>query len=152
MTERRYLPTAADLIDRLSIVQLKAIFIPEYKIEYEKEIDAIMHDLFALGLNAVIIRAAMVVMLCNRVIWENESKARNGGGEQDKLLKFTHSINGVRNRAKNVISSDLGERVDLKTDCLAEELLKEFGNWNIWSQEKVSAHELEACGTQSPPE
>jgi hypothetical protein len=71
------------------------------------------------------------LMLANRVIWENESKARDGGDEQDQLLKFTHSINGVRNTAKNVISEAVGERVDHKIDCLAANLPKEFGNWKI---------------------
>ena len=34
---RKYLPTISDLIDRLSIVQLKEVFIPEHKEEYAKE-------------------------------------------------------------------------------------------------------------------
>ena len=34
MTDRKYLPTLSELIDRLSIVQLKEVFIPEHKEEY----------------------------------------------------------------------------------------------------------------------
>lgn len=52
---------------------------------------------------AKMIRAILIIMLTNRYIWENESKARLGGSEQDKLLKLTHSINGIRNTAKNVL-------------------------------------------------
>ena len=48
---RKYLPTIAELIDRLSIVQLKEVFIPEHKEEYAKEIKDIVHDLSELGLN-----------------------------------------------------------------------------------------------------
>ena len=145
---RQYLPTLSDLIDRLSIVQLKAIFIPENKDAYEEEIQLIMHDIdevlkeneyikndpgyfVARGVNAQMIRAILLIMLSNRYIWENESRARLGGSEQDKLLKLTHSINGIRNTAKNVIAKEMGERVDLKIDCLASDLVKEFGNWNI---------------------
>ena len=80
------------------------------------------------------IRAILVIMLTNRYIWENESKARAGGSSQDKLLKLTHSINGVRNKAKNVVSREIGERVDLKTDALAAELIAEFGNWDVWNE------------------
>ena len=76
----------------------------------------------------------MRVMLTNRYIWENESKARLGGTEQDKLLKLTHSINGIRNTTKNMISNEIGERVDLKVDCLASELIKEFGNWQLFDE------------------
>lgn len=133
---RRYLPTLAELIDRLSIVQLKAIFIPENATAYNEERALIEHDIDMLlegkKLTAKDIRAIMVVMLANRVIWENESKARAGGDDQDKLLKFTHSINGVRNTAKNMIASSAAERVDLKTDCFAEKLVAEFGAWDIF--------------------
>ena len=144
MTERRYLPTLADLVDRLSIVQLKAIFIPEHAAEYNAERALIEHDIDLLlsppemdardckALTAKDVRAIMVVMLANRVIWENESKARAGGNDQDKLLKFTHSINGVRNTAKNMIAQSASERMDLKTDCFAESLVADYGAWDIF--------------------
>ena len=40
---RKYLPTLAELIDRLSIIQLKEVFIIEHKDEYAKEISEITH-------------------------------------------------------------------------------------------------------------
>ena len=45
MKERKYLPTLSELIDRLSIVQLKEVFITEHKEEYAKEINDIIHDI-----------------------------------------------------------------------------------------------------------
>ena len=45
MSERKYLHTLGDLVDRLSIVQLKEVFIPEFKQEYSKEIADIVHDI-----------------------------------------------------------------------------------------------------------
>ena len=42
---RKYLPTISELIDRLSIIQLKEVFITEHKEEYKKEIKDIVHDL-----------------------------------------------------------------------------------------------------------
>lgn len=137
MTERKYLPTLAELVDRLSIVQLKSIFIVENKTAYDEEIALIEHDIDLLlagkPLDAATVRAILMLMLTNRYIWENESKARQGGSEQDKLLKLTHSINGVRNTAKNVISRWAGERVDLKIDAFAAGLVEEFGNWDVFS-------------------
>ena len=47
---RKYLPTISELIDRLSIVQLKEVFIPEHKEKYAQEIKDIVHDLDKLGL------------------------------------------------------------------------------------------------------
>lgn len=134
---RRYLPTFAELVDRLSIVQLKQVFIPEHAGQYAAEIALIEHDLDLMledgrPITARHIRAMLVLMLTNRFIWENESKARAGGPEQDRLLKLTHSVNGVRNTAKNVLSEDAGERLDHKVDALAADLPAEFGNWKIW--------------------
>lgn len=136
MTERQYLPSLADLVDRLTIVQLKMIFIPEHRDEYAVERGLIEHDIDSIlaGLDRKIgateLRAIIVLMLANRVIWESESKARAGGSEQDHLLKFTHSINGVRNTAKNVIAEMHGGRKDFKIDALAAELPREFGSWS----------------------
>ena len=39
--KRKYLPTIAELIDRLSIIQLKEVFITEHKDEYAEEISDI---------------------------------------------------------------------------------------------------------------
>lgn len=130
---RKYLPTLAELIDRLSIVQLKEIYIGG---DYANERTLIEHDIDLLlatpgKITAGYLRAVMLIMLANRVIWENEAKAREGGSEQDKLLKFTHSINGIRNRAKNVIARASGEREDKKVDCFAADLPAEYGNWDI---------------------
>lgn len=139
---RHYLPTLSDLIDRLSIVQLKMIFLHDHRDEYARERDLIEHDIDVVlneihatsnyRLGAVDIRAIVMMMLANRVIWENETKARAGGSDQDRLLKLTHSINGVRNTAKNVLSKRIGERCDWKVDCFAAELVQDFGQWNVW--------------------
>ena len=130
---RKYLPTFAELIDRLSIVTLKSIKIPENKEEYEQEAQEIMHDIDLIikekkiKMTAQLLRAVGIDWWANETIWSNESKAREGGTEQDHLLKFTHSINGVRGNAKNVISSEVGERKDLKLDCIAAEICKRQG-------------------------
>lgn len=135
---RRYLPTLADLVDRLTIVQMKMIFIPENAAEYANERADIEHDIDlimaqkAIVLTATDIHAICMIQLTNHFIWTNESKARQGGPEQDKLLKMTHSINGVRNAAKNQLAVVDGGRKDYKIDCFAEELVADFGNWNVF--------------------
>ena len=139
--ERKYLPTLADLVDRLTIVQLKMIFIPDRREEYIAERELILHDIDLIlngldhKLNARSIMAITMIQLTNRCIWESESKARAGGNEQDKLLKFTHSINGVRNTAKNVLSEEAGGRKDYKIDALAADLPEDFGNWRVFQDE-----------------
>ena len=62
---KKYLPTLSELIDRLSIVQLKEVFIPEHKEEYAKEIEAIMHDIDLEGVDAELIRSVIVLAQMN---------------------------------------------------------------------------------------
>ena len=127
--ERKYHLTISQLIDRLFIVTLKSIKISENKKEYEEEAKLIMDDLdLLLGKNqGEFIRAIQINSLANEVIWQNEAKARQGEKDQDHLLKFTHSVNGVRTAAMNKISNLLNERKDLKVDCLAAESCKQNG-------------------------
>ena len=42
---RKYLPTFAELIDRLTITQMKEWKIPEHREEYTNEINDILHDI-----------------------------------------------------------------------------------------------------------
>jgi len=138
---RKYLPTLSDLIDRLTIIQLKMIFIPERRKEYIEERELVLNDIDVIlneldhKLNARSVMAITMIQLTNRCIWESESKARAGGNEQDKLLRFTHSINGVRNTAKNVLAEEAGGRKDYKIDALAADLPEDFGNWNVFVRE-----------------
>jgi hypothetical protein len=131
MQNRKYLPTLSELIDRLSIVQLKEVFIPEHKKEYAKEIEDICHDIdLCLNdsefLNAEFIRSAIVLAQMNLHIWHNESNYRKGIKDGNDL-ELTHGLNGIRNTAKNKIQEVVGGRKDYKVDCLAAE----FKDWEI---------------------
>ena len=134
MAERRYLPTVAELIDRLSIIQLKEVFITEHKEEYAKEIQDIVHDLNELmnweKPSGEMIRAIIVLAQMNLHIWHNESEARKGNNAGENLL-LTHGLNGIRNTAKNIIQENVGGRKDYKIDCIADE----FKDWEIsWNE------------------
>ena len=132
MTEqRKYLPTLAELIDRLSIVQLKEVFIADHKKEYSKEIDDICHDINILlsetrEIDAELIRAIVVLSQMNLHIWHNEANYRKGIKDGNNL-ELTHGLNGIRNTAKNKIQEKAGGRKDYKIDCLGVE----FKDWEI---------------------
>jgi len=132
MKERKYLPTLSELIDRLSITQLKEVFITEHKAEYAAEIADIVHDI-QLHLNeskepvtADTIRAIVVLSQMNLHIWHNESNVRSGKSGANALV-LTHGLNGIRNTAKNQIQEVMGGRKDYKIDCLAAD----FKDWEI---------------------
>jgi hypothetical protein len=136
MTSRRYLPTLAELIDRLSITQLKETFITEHRDEYAKEIEDILHDIDvclssrrtgssdhagSYVIDAQAIRDIVVVAQMNLHIWYNEANFRRGVRDGNDL-ELSHSLNGIRNLAKNRIQSRIGGRKDYKIDCLAEDV------------------------------
>jgi len=130
------MPTLSELIDRLSIVQLKEVFITDHKDEYAKEISDIVHDISLLLqeesviLNGEAIRAIVVLSQMNLHIWHNESNYRKGIKDGNNL-ELTHGLNGIRNTAKNKIQELNGGRKDYKIDCLAAE----FKDWEIsWNE------------------
>jgi len=131
MEKRKYLPTLAELIDRLSIAQLKEVFITDHKDEYAQEIKDIVHDIDLIlededvKLSGKDVRAIMVLSQMNLHIWHNETKYRAGTGNGN--LGLTHGLNGIRNTAKNMIQENVGGRKDYKIDCIAAE----FKEWEI---------------------
>jgi len=132
MTNRKYLPTFSELIDRLSITQLKEVFITDHKNEYAEEIKDILHDIQVVldenkgEVTAETIRAIVVLSQMNLHIWHNESNYRKGIKDGNNL-ELTHGLNGIRNTAKNKIQEIAGGRKDYKIDCLAAE----FKDWDI---------------------
>ncbi len=137
---RKYLPTLSELIDRLTITQLKEVFIVEHKEEYGEEIGEILHDIDLIlkdkkiTLDAKTIRAIVVLSQMNLHIWHNESNYRKGIREGNDL-ELTHGLNGIRNTAKNKIQELSEGRKDYKIDCLAAE----FKDWEIsWSSKDES--------------
>ena len=131
MSNRKYLPTLSELIDRLSIAQLKEVFITEHKQEYAQEIADICHDIQMIldsseDITADTIRAIVVLSQMNLHIWHNESNYPKGIKDGNNL-ELTHGLNGIRNTAKNKIQEIVGGRKDYKIDCLAAE----FKDWEI---------------------
>jgi len=128
--ERKYNYSFPELLDRLSIVQLKEMLIPEHKEEYAAEIAAILSDIQsiidkdAIIIDANTLRDLIVLSQINAHIWHNEANYRKGVREGNSL-ELTHGLNGIRNTAKNKIASATGGRKDYKIDCLAAE----FSDW-----------------------
>jgi hypothetical protein len=133
MSKRKHLPTLSELIDRLSIAQLKENFISEHRNEYSEEISNLVHDINVIiqenkekPITGEFIRAIVVLSQMNLHIWHNESNYRKGIKDGNNL-ELTHGLNGIRNTAKNIIQENYGGRKDYKIDCLAAD----FKGWEI---------------------
>jgi hypothetical protein len=138
--KRKYLPTLSELIDRLSIAQLKEVFIVEHKDEYAQEISDIVHDVELLlsetdgRITGEQIRAIIVLAQMNLHIWHNETNVRSGKSGPSALA-LTHGLNGIRNTAKNKIQEVVGGRKDYKIDCLAADFKDWEISWNNTTQD-----------------
>jgi len=130
--ERKWLPTLGELIDRLSIHQLKEVFIPENKKNYANEIKDMTNDIDVIleenkdKIDGEFIRAIVVLSQMNAHIWYNESQVRKGEKGADNLM-LTHGLNGIRNTAVNKIMEVVGGRKDYKIDCMASD----FKDWEV---------------------
>jgi hypothetical protein len=131
-SSRKYLPTLGELLDRLTITQIKEVKIAEHKDKYAQEIKEILHDIDLLlstneiWFNGQMLRALVVLAQMNLHIWHNESNFRRGIKDGNNL-ELTHGLNGIRNTAKNMIQDVIGGRKDYKIDCVAAE----FKDWEV---------------------
>lgn len=141
MPERKYVLTLGELLDRLSILCLKDAKIPEAKKEIELEIKDVLDDINRTlteqnnrsYITAEWIRDLIILSQFNAHIWYNESDVRAGMKAQaegreltseelidvGRRLILTHSLNGIRNTAKNRVNKVVGGRMEYKIDCLA---------------------------------
>tara|TARA_Y100000310_G_scaffold220694_1_gene222267 strand:- start:814 stop:1230 length:417 start_codon:yes stop_codon:yes gene_type:complete len=132
---RKWLPSFAELIDRLSIHQLKEVFIPHDKAKYRAEMCDIIHDLSEMikekniCLTGEMIKCIIVLAQINTHIWYNERAVREGKEQDLNLLRLTHGLNGMRTKTGNKLLDFIGEGSQqiTKVDCLAAD----FKDWEI---------------------
>lgn len=131
--EREYLPTLADLIDTLTIDQIKEVKFHDKKLAYHEGMKKICHDIDLIisekdiKLTSKLIRIIIVIAQLNLHIWENKDRMQKESPENYlKLLKFSHQLNGIRNTFKNKILEEIEDkdpskkRTNTQTDDLKE--------------------------------
>ncbi len=130
---RKYHHEFGELLDRLTILQLKEVKHTQLKAQFSKEIEDIMHDVDVIltnshkQLTAEFLRDLIILAEFNAHIWYLEDAARLGKAGDD--LRVTHSINGIRREAINRIQRLLNGRIDKKVDSLANVFATEFKQW-----------------------
>ena len=105
--ERKCLPTFADLIDELTINQIKQIYLPDNKESYIARAQLLLDDINLLikekqvSLSAHFILAIIILAQVNLHIWNNKAEMVIDGEQYISLLKLSHQLNGIRNQVKN---------------------------------------------------
>lgn len=131
--ERKHKLSFGELFDRLTILQLKQVKIPETRETVTEEIEDILHDINHILTNthkkdmitAEWLRDVIILAQFNAHVWYNESEARKGN-KDGNLLLLTHSINGIRVEARNRVTRLIDNRIEKKVDCLAAEFAEQW--------------------------
>lgn len=123
MADRRFMPSFAELIDRLGIVIQKIVHSDndELRMAFVQERDDIIHDIDQFILEGMKIDGSMISMACTLIlvnchIWENEAGGR-GDGEK-KNYEFTHGLNANRAEIKKHIQKKISGRIDEKLNYI----------------------------------
>ena len=108
--ERLFLPPLAELLDRLTVIQIKQALLGDKKKEFANEMQKISHDMDLIieendiRLTSKIIRIIVLISQMNLHIWKNKDLMQENlenDEEYLRLLKLAHQLNGIRNRMKN---------------------------------------------------
>ena len=109
MTEnRKFLTPLSELIDRLTVDQIKQLLNKDDSQEsLKKEMQNIMYDIDQIindkktKLDSEIIRMIIILSQINLHIWNLKDRMEKDKNGYDKNLKLAHQINGIRNQIKN---------------------------------------------------
>lgn len=137
MSERQFLPPLAELIDRMTITQIKLALLRSGKKDFSTELKKLSHDIDLIIqennilINSSVIQSVIILAQMNLHIWYNKDQMQSNldnEAEYLRLLKLAHQLNGLRNQVKNSlldlegIQDQSQKRSNLETDGL---------DWNI---------------------
>jgi hypothetical protein len=128
----------AELLDRLTITQIKLVMFSGDKSSYLSEIKKIEHDIDQIisenliSVDSALIKNIIALSQINLHIWNNKDQMQtviDKEGEYLALLKFAHQLNGFRNKIKNKIllkesgaSEPSNQKSNFETDGLNLEI------------------------------
>jgi len=107
---RQFLPPMSELIDRLTVTQIKENLLGDESGDFYTEIKKLINDIDLIvseknvSLSGQLIRAVVMISQINLHIWRNKELMQENLGNDTKYLlylKKAHQMNGVRNLLKN---------------------------------------------------
>ena len=114
--DRKYVVPLAELVDRLTVDQIKEVLLNEGKASYAEEMTILQHDIDLvisernMPLTARLLRIIVALSQLNLHIWLLKDRMLLESDKYDELLKLAHQLNGTRNRLKNLLLEEAGDR------------------------------------------
>ena len=130
--KRLFLPAFAELVDRVSVNQIKEVLLPDIKHAIEEEMDKLCHDIDLLigerdiKLSSRYIRIIIALSQMNLHIWYLKDRMQVELEKYEELLKLAHQLNGIRNQLKNMLLEECedkeksDQRTNFNTDGLKD--------------------------------
>ncbi len=115
---RQYLPSFAELVDRLTVDQIKEVLAPSSGGSVADEIKTLENDMdMIIGeqdvtLNARMLRKVIIIAQINLHIWHNKDEMQEDPERYSELLTMAHQLNGIRNRIKNSLLDETGDSTE----------------------------------------
>lgn len=135
LSKPRFVPGLGDLIDRLTVDQLKEAFHGEMRASIRSEIADLEHDidswadLHQIKLSGRNVRAIIVLAQINYEIWMCKERMEAEPQQYDQWLRRAHQLNGIRNKMKNLLLTEVQKE---SRSCPASNLsVDDLEDWNI---------------------
>ncbi len=128
--QRLCLVPFSELLDRLTIAQIKEILVPEHRASFSEEICRLIQDVNLIieekGIKptARFIRLIIVLAQINLHIWHTKEIMMEDSNRFEECMKLAHQLNGIRNQTKNLLieeagfEASTGKRTNINTDGL----------------------------------
>lgn len=129
MGNRKCVPSFADLIDNLTVQQIKEVFDHKNISQFEKEISDLTHDInidinnYDVCFDSDIVMLIISLSQINLFIWMEKEKMTTDKDNYYEHLKLSHQLNGIRNQIRNRITEEINhQQSDIKTNINIEGL------------------------------
>ena len=135
LLDPRFVPGLGDLIDRLTVDQLKEAFHSSMRTSIRAEIADLEHDidgwadLHQIKLSGRNVRIIIVLAQINYEIWMCKERMEAEPKQYAQWLKRAHQLNGIRNQMKNLLLAQGKKNTRL---CRASNVsVDQLEDWNI---------------------
>jgi len=128
--QRLCLVPFSELLDRLTILQIKEILVSESRTSFSEEMRRLIQDINLTieekggRLTARFIRLIIVLAQINLHIWHAKDIMMSEPDRFEECMKLAHQLNGIRNQVKNILLEEAGftdttgKRTNINTDNL----------------------------------
>jgi hypothetical protein len=114
--DRKYRVPLAELLDRLTVDQIKEVLLTEGRQSFAEEMQILQHDIDVIiserniQCSSRLLRIVVVLAQMNLHIWYLKDRMQEDPEKYDELLRLAHQLNGIRNQMKNQLLEEAGDR------------------------------------------